>query len=72
MAASKTFNVAGLNFSFMIVPCAQRRALIDKCFAKLHISRENLFGALATETAYREGEEWLNALLDYLEANVDF
>ena len=72
MAASKTFNVAGLNFSFMIVPCAQRRALIDKCFAKLHISRENLFGALATETAYREGEEWLDALLDYLEANVDF
>ncbi|HWR09312.1 PatB family C-S lyase [Sporomusa sp.] len=71
IAASKTFNIAGLNFSFIVVPCKRRRALISSWFAKLHINRNNLFGAVATETAYREGEEWLDSLLQYLEGNAD-
>lgn len=71
MAASKTFNLAGLNFSFMIVPCKRRRGAINEWITKLHIGRNNLFGALATETAYREGDEWLDALLIYLEKNAD-
>ncbi|MDF2570827.1 MAG: patB [Sporomusa sp.] len=71
MAASKTFNIAGLNFSFIVVPCKRRRALISSWFAKLHINRNNLFGAVATETAYREGEEWLDSLLQYLDGNAD-
>jgi len=71
MAASKTFNIAGLNFSFIVVPCKRRRALISSWFTKLHINRNNLFGAVATETAYREGEAWLDSLLQYLEGNAD-
>ena len=71
MAASKTFNIAGLNFSYIIVPCQRRRKLIDAWLTKLHINRNNLFGGLATEVAYREGEAWLTALLIYLERNAD-
>ena len=71
LAASKTFNVAGLNFSFIIVPCSQRRRRLTTWFQKLHISRGKLFGAPAAEAAYREGEGWLNALLVYLEKNAD-
>jgi len=32
----------------------------------------NLFGIIALQTAYEEGEEWLDQLLDYLHANLDF
>ena len=71
MAASKTFNIAGLNFSYIIVPCKRRRALIAGWFNKLHMNRNNLFGVIATETAYREGDAWLDALLVYLEKNAD-
>jgi len=71
MAASKTFNVAGLNFSFILVPCKRRRALIEGWMQRLHFNRNNLFGVLATEAAYREGDAWLEALLVYLEKNAD-
>lgn len=71
MAASKTFNIAGLNFSYIIVPCPRRRALIQKEINRLHINRNNLFGVLATEAAYQEGETWLDALLPYIEKNAD-
>jgi cystathionine beta-lyase len=71
MAASKTFNIAGLNCSFIIVPCKRKRALIDAWITKLHIRRNNLFGVLATEAAYQEGDAWLDALITYLEENAD-
>jgi cystathionine beta-lyase len=71
MAASKTFNIAGLNSSFIIVPCKRRRALIQAWITKLHIGRNNLFGGLAAEAAYRDGDAWLDALLIYLEKNAD-
>jgi len=71
MAASKTFNIAGLNSSFIIIPCQRRRALIERWMHRLHINRNNLFGVLATEAAYQEGDAWLDALLSYLEKNAD-
>ena len=71
MAASKTFNIAGLNFSFIVVPCQRRRNLIRSWFTRLHLNRGNLFGVAATETAYREGEAWLDSLLPYLAQNAD-
>lgn len=71
MAASKTFNIAGLNTSFMIIPCQRRRGLIETEVNRLHLRRNNLFGVLATETAYQEGEVWLDNLLVYLEKNAD-
>ena len=71
MAASKTFNIAGLNLSFVVVPCKERRAKIASWLTRLHLTRNNLFGVLATEAAYREGEPWLADLLKYLEQNVE-
>ncbi|MDF2501166.1 MAG: Cystathionine beta-lyase [Anaerosporomusa subterranea] len=71
MAASKTFNVAGLNLSFIVVPCKRRRALIKAEINRLHLNRNNLFGVLASETAYVEGDAWLDGLLEYLEKNAD-
>jgi cystathionine beta-lyase len=71
MAASKTFNVAGLNLSFIVVPCKRRCALIKAEINRLHLNRNNLFGVLASEAAYAEGDPWLDGLLEYLEKNAD-
>ena len=71
MAASKTFNIAGLNTSYMIIPCKRRRGLIEAEINRVHLRRNNLFGVLATEAAYQEGETWLEPLLVYLEKNAD-
>ncbi|MHC1759541.1 MAG: MalY/PatB family protein [Negativicutes bacterium] len=71
MAASKTFNVAGLNLAFAVVPDPQRRTKIHAWINRLQIGRNNLFGVLATEAAYRKGDAWLAALLRYLESNAD-
>jgi cystathionine beta-lyase len=71
MAPSKTFNLAGLNASSIIIPNRQLREKFDA--ARLGIqSRPNVFGLVALEAAYRYGDEWLEQLLDYLQGNLEF
>jgi len=36
------------------------------------ITSPNIFGIVALQTAYEEGEEWLDQLLDYLHENLNF
>ena len=71
MAPSKTFNIAGLNTSYVIIPCGYKRELIRGQINRLHINRNNIFGVLATKEVYKSGEEWLKNLLLYLEKNAD-
>lgn len=69
-AASKTFNIAGLNSSFIVASCPERRRLLAEALERFHIGRNNLFGCLATEAAYRDGEAWLDAVCRYLDSNA--
>jgi cystathionine beta-lyase len=55
----------------MVIPCQRTRALLDGWLNRLHIRRNNLFGVLATEAAFRNGNDWLDALLAYLEENAN-
>ena len=71
MAPSKTFNIAGLGCSVAIVP---NRELKDK-FKAAHaglVSHVNVLGLVAALAAYRDGQEWLDQVLAYLEANRDW
>ena len=38
----------------------------------MDVHRNNCFSLVAVETAFREGGEWLEQLLDYLEGNIDY
>jgi cystathionine beta-lyase len=70
MAPSKTFNLAGLGASSIIIPNKKLRD--DFVNAKAGIlPGPNLFGLTALEAAYRLGDEWLEQLLDYLQGNLD-
>lgn len=72
MAASKTFNIAGLGFSFVIVPDKQMREKYIKRIESLQIGHGSTFGALATLSAFNEGKEWLAELINYIEANYNY
>ncbi len=71
MAPSKTFNIPGLQFSFAIVQNAEWRKLLEAAGQGL-TGWINALGWVAALAAYREGEEWLREVLQYLQANRDF
>ncbi len=71
-AASKTFNLAGLSTSFLIIPDDSLRRKFETQLNHLHLGMGNIFGNLALETAYNDGEKWLEELLEYLRNNYHY
>jgi cystathionine beta-lyase len=72
VAPSKTFNIAGLATSAAIIPSRRLRDNYQSVIDFLHIDGGNVFGTIALEAAYDRGDAWLDALLEYLEGNLDF
>lgn len=72
IAPSKTFNIAGLSTAAAIIPSKRLRDNYQSVVDFLHVNGGNVFGTLALEAAYTQGEPWLNELLAYLEGNLDF
>lgn len=68
-SASKSFNVAGLNTAYAIIPDSQLRTSLRQQLRRMNFHGVNIFGMVALETAYTKGEPWLDALLNYLEGN---
>ncbi len=71
MAPSKTFNLAGLSTSSMIIPDAGLREKYRKVLVGLHLHLGNIFGNVASEAAYSKGSEWLSEMITYIQGNVD-
>ena len=71
-APSKTFNVAGLNTSFAIIPDKRLRSLYHSQQRKAGLGDGNPFGIEALIAAYSFAEEWLEALKNYLKNNINF
>ena len=67
VSPSKTFNIAGLGLSCLIVNELPYRKAIDTIFENLHISACNPFSIAAFEAAYRGGEQWLDELMAYMD-----
>lgn len=71
-APSKTFNIAGLFYSIIMINDRNKRHAYKKAMEALHLTSQNVFNVLMAEAAYKKGAPWLEALLDYLEANADY
>ena len=71
-SCSKTFNLAGLQASFVIFPDKALKERFDRFWRNLEIHRNNCFSLVAFEAAYSEGEEWLEQLIPYIEGNIEF
>ena len=72
ISGTKTFNLAGLQASAVVFPNAHMKETFDRFWMDMDIHRNNAFSVTAMETAFRQGEEWLDQLLPYLSGNFDF
>ena len=70
-APSKTFNIPGLVSSWMIVRNPELRKEFYDWMAVNEFSAPTFTATVATEAAYRNGEEWMTELLEYLQGNID-
>lgn len=70
-APSKTFNMAGLGASVIVIPNAELKAKFDEEKSKLRYNG-NIFAYPALVAAWSEAEDWLDELIQYLEANRDY
>lgn len=71
-APSKTFNLAGLQVSSVIIPNEILREKFSFVLDCNGLWAPNIFGIEALEAAYNYGEEWVNQLIDYLKGNLEF
>lgn len=70
MAASKTFNIAGLGTSFAIIPSRALRQSFTNAAAGI-VPWVNVMGLAATEAAFTQCDDWHEQELDYLRGNRD-
>ena len=69
-AATKTFNLAGVQNSIVIIPNEEIRSKYEFYTQNiLHVNRGNAFGYLAVQGAYEGGREWLDEVLEIVESN---
>lgn len=69
---SKTFNLAGLQISNIFIANPQIRRTFQKQIAAAGYSQPNVMGLTACEAAYRDGDEWYEAMRRYVRDNIAF
>lgn len=67
---TKTFNLAGAGIAAIIAAGPKVRAKIDRAINNNECCDVNVFGVAADIAAWNQGEEWLEALLSYLQGNL--
>ena len=72
MAPSKTFNLAGLQFSTNFIKNPSLRAKFKLERNKTGYDEPSLMGMVAARAAYEGGKPWLEALKKHLLENIDF
>lgn len=71
-SGTKTFNLAGIQAAAIVFPDQELKGVYDRFWVNLDIHRNNAFSSVIMETAFNEGEEWLEQLLEYISGNFDF
>jgi cystathionine beta-lyase len=72
MAPTKTFNLAGLQTSIVVCENKAWHEALKSTFEKMDLKINNYFGQTAFKAAYNHGQDWLEALLEYLDSNMDY
>jgi len=69
IAPSKTFNIAGMSTSSLIIEDEEIRKKFAQTIDQVHVGSGNLFGNVASVAAYTNGDQWLDELLKYIDGN---
>lgn len=71
-AASKTFNIAAAQNSFVIIPDEENRKKFRAFMEDMSLGNGNAFGYVAAEAAFKGGEAWLADALDVIYGNCEY
>lgn len=71
-SASKTFNLAAVQNSFIIIPDDEMRSSFNKFINEMALDDVNGFGHIAAEAAFRGGKAWLEEILDTIYGNYEY
>ena len=71
-AATKTFNLAAVQNSIVIIPDRKIRAVWDRFTKGIHVTGGNAFGYIAVQAAYEKGRPWFDELLSVIEGNYRY
>lgn len=69
---SKTFNLASMLISNIFIPNQILRRKFRKEMDRAGISQLSVLGLVATEAAYAHGDEWYDAMKNYVRDNIAF
>ncbi|MBQ4434286.1 MAG: PatB family C-S lyase [Bacteroidales bacterium] len=72
MAPSKTFNLAAMFTSEIIIPNSELRTRFKNFMNDTVHIYGNVFGSIASQAAYTHGADWLDQLCRYLTGNVAY
>lgn len=72
LAATKTFNLPGLQTSYIVASNPQLRRKFEQRIKALSLHMSSFFAPEAVEAAYNEGEEWLDGLLEHTAGNAAY
>ena len=68
-SASKSFNIAGFQCAYAIIPNDKMREDYDRLAKKLLFTEGNSFSYIATQAVYEHGRPWLESVCNIVESN---
>jgi len=71
LSPAKSFNIAACCASFTVVPDDARRAAFQAESSRLTVNKNNAFASAAMQAAYESSGPWLDAVIDYIQGNLD-
>lgn len=71
-ASSKSFNLAGLQNAFAIIPNKMLKEKVEGHIKTIRVNKGTTLGYIAAEAAYKYGGEWLEAVIKVIEGNFQY
>ena len=71
ISPAKTFNIASCCCAFTLIADEDMRKAFQVENSRLSVNKNNPFANVAMKAAYRSGAPWLEAVIAYLEANLE-
>ena len=71
-SASKSFNLAGFQCAYAIIPNDKIREDYDQLAKKLHFTETTNFSYIAMQAVYEKGRPWLESVCEIIEYNYEY
>ena len=71
-SASKSFNLAGLQFSINFIQNPQLKSRFKKEIDRTGYDEPSIMGLVATQAAYENGRDWFYELKNHLKSNLNY